>query len=252
MSNLMRGFAIVGGAVCLSLTTVSYAASESKLDCAAQQYTMSLKYQQSAEIEALQYQAYQLATYRLKEVLRQHPHAKNLAVVTDLDETVLDNSALFVSDVKQCLDFTQWNSWENWEQNGRPKLIAGSLAFFKFANQHGITIYYVSDRSEQNRKATLTELKRLGLPQVRSEQVLLYGTSKEQRRQLIAKKHKIVLLLGDTLHDFSKNFNQQLSKLEKQKRITEQRQHFGKDWIVLPNSSYGAWSEDPLDSSDQP
>ncbi|MEB3766426.1 5'-nucleotidase, lipoprotein e(P4) family [Acinetobacter sp. MD2] len=246
MRNLVRS-GIFWGLSCISILT--YADTAQNLNCSAEQYNMSLKYQQSAEIEALQYQAYQLATYRLEAILKQHPHAKNLAIVTDLDETVLDNSALFARDVKNCQDFTQWHSWAEWERTGHPKLITGSLDFFNFASRHGVTIYYVSDRSEENRQATLNTLKHLGLPQVKSKQLLLYGTSKQQRREQVQQQHKIVMLLGDTLHDFSEDFEPKLSKTEKQKRIAAQRQHFGKNWIVLPNSSYGAWSEDPLNST---
>jgi len=229
------------------MCSLSYAKTvpETSTICAPKQYLMSLKYQQqSAEIQALQLQSFQLATYRLKDILAAHPQAKNLAIVTDLDETVLDNSDLFVENVEKCLDYTQWDAWGDWERRGQPKLIPGSLAFLNFANQQGVKIYYVSDRSEKHRDSTTETLKKLALPQVNAEQILLYGQTKEERRQLVEKDHKIVLLLGDTLHDFSKDFNNQQNKLERQNAVSKNQTRFGQDWIVLPNVSYGAWSKD--------
>lgn len=213
--------------------------------CSVQQYNMSIKFQnRSAEIQALQLQAYNLATYRLKDILQQHPDAKNLAIVTDLDETVLDNSDVFVHDLKQCEDYTQWKSWDAWEKSGQPELIAGSLAFLQFADQQGVKIFYVSDRSEKYRASTLHALRQLKLPQVKTEQILLYGTSKEQRRQSVAKDYQIVLLLGDTLHDFSPEFSNQQSKQERVSAVSQNKSKFGYEYIVLPNVSYGAWSQD--------
>lgn len=215
--------------------------------CAAQQYKMALKYQQqSAEIQALQFQSYALATQRLKQILQQHPNAKNLAIVTDLDETVIDNSEVLVRDVQHCVDHTNWQSWEQWEQHGQPKLIPGSLEFLQFADQHQLKIFYVSDRSEKYRANTIAQLKQLGLPQLVDQQVLLYGKTKEQRRQSITEKYQIVLLLGDTLHDFHRDFSNQQNKAERQAMVKKHQSHFGQDWIVLPNVSYGAWSKDPF------
>ncbi|KAA8733935.1 5'-nucleotidase, lipoprotein e(P4) family [Acinetobacter qingfengensis] len=224
--------------------------------CAAKQYAMSLKYQQqSAEIQALQWQAYHLATDRLQQILAQSPQHKNLAIVTDLDETVLDNSDFLVQDLQNCRDYTEWKSWSDWEKYGRPKLIPGSLDFLNFAAQQNVKIFYISDRSQQYRAQTLAHLQRLGLPQAEDAHLLLYGTSKEQRRQQVAKNYQIVMLLGDTLHDFSDQFNNQQDKLTRQQRVEQNHRHFGYDWIMLPNVSYGAWSKDvytPLSSEDFP
>ncbi|CAM4338845.1 5'-nucleotidase, lipoprotein e(P4) family [Acinetobacter pragensis] len=210
---------------------------------AVQQYGMSLKFQnRSAEVQALQLQAYNLATHRLKEILQANPQAKNLAIVTDLDETVLDNTDVFVSDLKRCEDYTDWKSWDEWERSGQPKLIQGSLEFLKFADQQGVKIFYVSDRSEKYRSSAMRMMKQLDLPQVESSQILLYGASKEQRRQSASQDCDIVLLLGDTLHDFSAAFSNKQSASERAEAVVQNKEKFGDRFIVLPNVSYGAWS----------
>lgn len=237
----------------LFTTTINAKSSISHQCEKIQQYTMGLKYQQqSAEIHALQLQSYTLATLRIEQYLQQHPNTKDIAVVTDLDETVIDNSALLARDTEKCHDWTSWDTWNEWEQKGNPSLIPGSLAFFNFLNERGIKIFYVSDRSQQHKSSTLSTLKSLQLPQVSAENVLLYDSSKQQRREKISKDYHIIMLLGDSLPDFSSDFTTKQSKAEREQAVLNNREHFGKDWIVLPNSSYGTWSKDHLKAWDKP
>jgi 5'-nucleotidase (lipoprotein e(P4) family) len=163
--------------------------------------------------------------------------------VTDLDETVLDNTDVFVEDLKQCQVYTDWKSWETWEKSGQPQLIPGSLEFLQFADAQGVKIFYISDRSQQYRASTLKALQQLKLPQLHEQQILLYGSSKEQRRQSVATQYEIVLLLGDTLHDFSDAFSGQQSAAERAAAVLQNKASFGDKFIVLPNVSYGPWSQ---------
>jgi 5'-nucleotidase (lipoprotein e(P4) family) len=214
--------------------------------CDVAQFTMGLRFQQqSAEIKALQLQAYNLATERLDAAVKGAADPAKLAVVTDLDETVIDNSALLARDLANCHTYDAWDTWLPWERDGEPVLIPGALDFLTHANDLGVTIRYVSDRSDQQKDATLATLTKLGLPQVSAESVLLLGPPKVERRDLVAKDHQIVLLLGDTLHDFDGRFRK--TPLDEQKAtVTEENAKWGKEWIVFPNASYGTWSEAPL------
>ncbi|MBF7684892.1 5'-nucleotidase, lipoprotein e(P4) family [Acinetobacter sp. B10A] len=233
--------------VCLSTTALAKAPP----DCTIQQYQMALKYQQgSPEIQALQQQSYALATLRIQQYLEQHPQiTKPLAVVTDLDETVLDNSALLARDTLACHDWSGWDTWSAWEKSGNPTLIAGSLDFFNFLNDKGIKIFYISDRSDENKAATLATLRQLKLPQVNADQVLLLGPAKQKRRDMVtAQGYQTIMLLGDTLHDFSNEFNSKQSKSEGLAAVEKNKAHFGTDWIVLPNASYGSWHKNILDT----
>ncbi len=97
-------------AACITLSSVAQASAPATPDkalsnCPVAAYTMGLRYQQqSAEIRALQRQSWALATYRLKDILSEPQEGKPLAIITDLDETVIDNSALLVRDLKACHD----------------------------------------------------------------------------------------------------------------------------------------------------
>lgn len=219
--------------------------------CPVREYAMALRWQQaSGEAEALQRQAYVLARLRLDEALAKGGEGKP-AIVTDLDETVLDNSALIARDVAACHDFSGWDTWKDWERTGKPTLIPGSKEFLDYADGKGVAIFYISDRYDENKAATLKTLNDLGLPQATEDHVLLLGPPKGDRRAIAGKDHRVVLLLGDTLHDFQTEFEGKEAAPQKA-RVAETADRFGVDWIVLPNPTYGDFSKSELKGWDAP
>lgn len=239
MKNITKVIALT-----LTLHGIPAMASESKV-CEAKNYEMAVRYQhKSAEIMALQLQTYRFATKQFEEKIADMTKPENAAVVMDLDETVLDNSALFVKDLAHCHDYTRWDTWGGWEKNGKPTLIPGAKAFLDLVNKKHVKIYYVSDRSQKNKKDTLATLKSLGLPQVSAENVLLDYASKEKRRQHIQQTSKIIMLFGDSLADFASPFKTKKTTEKQRELVKENKFHFGDDWIILPNASYGTWSKD--------
>lgn len=106
----------------------------------------------------------------------------------------------------------------------------------------------MSDRYSENKPSTINTLNSLGLPQAEESHVLLYGTPKEARRQTIAKQHKIVMLLGDSLPDLAGEFKNKKDTAYNRELVEQNTEHFGVDWFVLPNASYGAWTKSTLQS----
>ena len=91
--------------------------------------TMStLWYQKAAETKALYLQGYNVATDRLKELLKKESD-KPYSIVLDLDETVLDNSPYQVQNVKDGTAFTPEN-WDVWVQKLQQKLFQAQKIFF--------------------------------------------------------------------------------------------------------------------------
>lgn len=244
--------------ICLKSATIAGAllaaapafAQEAEGDCPVAEFTMALRYQQqSAEVRALQLQAYNIATERLDAAVEGAEDPARLAVVTDLDETVIDNSALLARDLANCHMYDAWDTWLPWERDGHPGLIPGAKAFLDHADSLGVTIRYISDRSDEQKSHTLETLEELGLPQVSEDSVLLLGPPKVERREIVSADHEIVLLLGDTLHDFDGRFRK--TPLDAQKETVDaEAAKWGKEWIVFPNAGYGTWSEAPLDAWD--
>ena len=206
-------------------------------------HVMAVRYQQaSAEIRALQRQCYALARLRLDQAIEAAGGGAGLAVVSDIDETILDNSAVMATAIQHEGRYRNLDTWKLWEREGTPHLIPGAADFLAHADAAGVAIFYLSDRFDENKLATIATLSRLGLPQVRAERVLLLGPAKGERRARIARDYRIVLQLGDTLHDFDHVFAG--APLEEQHRLVEDRHsRFGVDWIVFPNAAHGSWAD---------
>lgn len=218
--------------------------------CPVAEFAMGVRFQQqSAEIRALQLQAYNIATEKLDAAVKAAEDPARLAVVTDLDETVLDNTALLARDLAECHTYDVWDTWLPWERDGTPALIPGAKAFLDHADSLGVAIRYISDRADEQKDHTLATLTELGLPQISPETVLLLGPPKVERRDIVAADHQIILLLGDTLHDFDGRFRK--TPLDDQKAtVAEEGAKWGTEWIVFPNAAYGTWSGATLDEWD--
>jgi 5'-nucleotidase (lipoprotein e(P4) family) len=221
-----------------------FAEGTSAKDSVLNQNTMSvLWYQKSGEAKALYYQGYNFGKHRLDEILsdgQKKREGKKPAIVLDIDETVLDNSpyhAWMVQTGKG--DPLDWSEWFN---RAEAKPLPGALEFLQYADSKGIAIFYISNRREAQKAATIKNLKQVGAPQADTEHVLLQQdgeVGKEQRREHVAKTHEIVLLFGDNLNDF-KGFDQ-LSAAERVNRVESDQNDYGNKLIVFPNPMYGDW-----------
>ena len=207
----------------------------------SQENTMSvLWYQKAAETKALYLQGYNVATDRLKEIL-QTPSDKPYSIVLDLDETVLDNSPYQVQNVK---DGTAFNpkDWDVWVKKAAAKAVPGAKDFLQYADQNGVQIYYISDRTTSQVDDTIKNLEKEGIPvQGRDHLMFLEDgvKSKEGRRQAVQEKTNLVLLFGDNLVDFA-DFSK-TSEADRDKKLEELQKEFGEKFIIFPNPMYGSW-----------
>lgn len=198
--------------------------------------------QRSAEYQALCLQSYSLARLRLDEALQKR-QAKPLAIITDIDETILDNTPNSVHQAFKGQDYTE-ESWDEWCDRAEAIPMAGSREFFNYADQKGVKIFYVSNRSERNRKGTVRNLLSCGYPQVKNEQILLRGVTsdKTERRASVVKDYDVVLLIGDNLGDFDHIFDSH-NEADRATGVRQFGEAFGKTFIVLPNPNYGNWEK---------
>lgn len=199
----------------------------------------SLFQQKAAEYRALCFQAFNMASIRVEESLKAPGRPK--AIITDIDETILDNSAYDVHQTLQGKDYESV-SWSDWIAKSNADTVPGSAAFLKYAASMGITIFYITNRNEKERKGTLLNLQKFNLPNADNAHLILKQevSSKEPRRQKVAATHDIILLLGDNLADFSEMFDKK--PLEERNRNTDNlAAEFGKRFILIPNPVYGDW-----------
>lgn len=205
--------------------------------------------QKAAEFRSLSYQAYNLARWQLdadfdKKNLKKLTKADRKmprAIVVDIDETVLDNSPSQALGIRNGVPFNL-KDWYAWGEMRKAKALPGSVDFLNYAVSKGVKIFYVSNRDEVQKQATIDNLKSAGFTDVSAENVILRTaeSGKENRRKAISAKYRIVLLMGDNLDDFSdvferKSVNDRFAEVDKVKDI------WGKRFIALPNAMYGTW-----------
>ena len=161
--------------------------------------------------------------------------------MVDIDETVLDNSPAQAYNIKKRLGFSP-KDWYAWGEMRKAKAIPGAVDFVNYANSRGVKVFFVSNRDEVQKQATMDNLKRVGFNDVTVDNVLLRNkdSSKEARRQIILQKYRIVFFMGDNLDDHSNVFERK-SVADRFAEVDKAKDLFGKRYILLPNAMYGTW-----------
>ena len=133
---------------------------------------------------------------------------RRMAVIMDLDETVLDNGVFQGELTRRRTLFTR-AAWDEWVGKAQATALPGALDFIAYAESRGVTVFYVTNRTVDGEAATRRNLERLGvsLP-AEIDTVLMAGekpewtSDKTSRRSAVAATHRILMLVGDDLGDF--------------------------------------------------
>lgn len=242
-----RRFTLAGLlAIILSMTVAAQTAavSPSKEAQADNEYQTAavLWTQSAAEARALRYQAFTFARFVFDRDLKVNRRLRRKrAVVVDIDETVLDNSSYQVELILKHQPYTE-ATWTAWCERAEAGALPGAVDFLRYAASRGARIFYVTNRRQNVKEATIRNLKQKGFPDV-DEQTVLVRTdvsTKEPRRKQISQRHRIVLLMGDNLADFSDLFEGKTTEA-RAAAVDATRDKFGAQFIMLPNPMYGDW-----------
>ncbi|MGE3166303.1 MAG: 5'-nucleotidase, lipoprotein e(P4) family [Planctomycetota bacterium] len=209
--------------------------------------------QSSAEWRALALQAYHCAERALDEALadpawtaaleQREPYAElPPAVIVDIDETVLDNSYYEAQLIRDQGSYDA-ATWDPWVLAECATAVPGAVEFLKHAQERGVTVFYVSNRKNHLQAATRKNLASLGFPLATELDTVFTRTDtrdKGPRRAAIAKRYRILLLVGDNNDDFASDFEDQTAA---QRRTLTQHyaDRWGRQWIAIPNPTYGSW-----------
>jgi len=237
--------------------SVSESTAQQTAPAADNDYSLgaTLYMQKAAEYRALAYQAFNIAHEQLdwdldkknSKKLPKDERKKPLAVVVDIDETVLDNSPEQARRIVQHEAFTA-TKWYAWGDMRKAKAIPGAVDFLNYAVSKGVKVFFVSNRDEVQKQATMDNLKAVGFKDVGPDNVMLRQvdeqnrpvSTKEPRRQFISQKYRIAILMGDNLDDLSNVFERK-SVTDRFAEVDKVKSDWGKRWIVLPNAIYGTW-----------
>lgn len=206
-----------------------------------------LWYQKSSEMKALYYQCFNWAKLRVEMDVTNNKSDKKKAVVVDIDETMVDNSPFEGYCINTGTSFTS-ESWSNWTSQVSAKALPGAVEFSKYAEEKGVEVFYISNRSVDDFDVTLENLQKENFAFADSAHLLLKTTtsSKKARRETVEENYEIILLLGDNMGDFSEIFEDRSDNYGFN-LIEENKDKFGDRFIVLPNPMYGSWEKAVLD-----
>ena len=188
---------------------------------------------QSGEYKELCMQVYRHAWYQVKK--QAGSSGTRLAVVVDLDETILDNSLYQVGRWSKGLGFNQ-ESWSEWVNQKEAGLVPGAKLFLEKTRNLGVTVVFMSNRMHYNLQPTIENLKELSVWQ--KEDLFLLREDKQDTKDIRRKEVlegtgrmkkigplKVLAYLGDQVDDFP----------------NKSGEVFGVNQFLLPNPTYGKW-----------
>lgn len=227
-------------------------------DFRKESYVNGTIYQLSAEVKALQQQAYDLARIRLDEKLaHKEQYSKPLAIVSDIDATLMDD-ATYMADIIQRevpWDNGPWDYYYDAIASTGCKALPGAVEFCTYAAGQGVEMFYITNRDHDKLDLTIQQLKRAGFPNADADHVQVMNkegsSNKTERRANVTKDHDVLFYMGDNIGDFTADFERELGPIKRAEMATadQYKDLWGDKWIVLPNATYGdyvgaVWSND--------
>lgn len=259
--------------------------------------------QTSAEYKALSYQAYRVAEMqfdRWADILEKRADGKAylpgadkpVAIILDLDETVIDNSGYQAFTAKNQQEFNQsiWDAWIDFQSTneGAAATVPGAPEFLNKVEAMGVTPIYISNRMVGQEEQTSKVLQRNGInvgnikerlllrlpskeetaraeavvesagldpSSEEAERVVKGEGKKEARRRQIQAKYDVIAYFGDQLGDFDAYVMGNLdgnAYKSRKAKADDYRKYWGTIWFMLPNPMYGYWAPGQGIPADRP
>jgi acid phosphatase len=163
------------------------------------------------EVETI---AGQAKTYLESNLERHREHKPS--IVLDIDETALSN----YSHIEEC-DFGYLpKAWKSWVLQGEAPALQGPLEFYRYARNQGVTVFFITGRTEEERSATEKNLRREGYDTWQELVMKPTGDHSDtgvykaqQRRRLFQQGYTIVVNLGDQASDLEGGYAESVFKL---------------------------------------
>lgn len=227
--------------------------------------------QSSTEYAASTIGIYSAAAEQLERIAAANPEGVDrMAVVMDVDETVLDNSPY---QGQMVLDGTSYKSesWDRWIALRDARAVPGVIEFIRASQALGVQVMFVTNRACRTRPDsaercpqkldTLFNLRNLGID-AQTDALFLRGdlppehcrdllseserpdgrwsSDKTSRRQCVAADYEIIMLFGDQLGDFTAESADGPAQSHRGSASDIDR-NWGRSWFMLPNPTYGDW-----------
>jgi len=208
-----------------------------------EQTVMALSWMEaSAEYRELCYQAYNLADMIVdKAIAAAQPSDKPLAIICDLDETLINNSAYDAGMIGTGNSYAG-KTWTQWENAALARAMPGAADFLNDVQGKHVEIFYVTNRDQAGLAGTIKNLQALGFPLADARHVLISTGSgdKQPRFDQVARDYNVVVYMGDNTNDLPIGTYHK-SMAERNALVDQNKAMFGTRFVALPNPSYGDW-----------
>ncbi len=208
-------------------------------------YALAWK-QTAAEYQALYHQGFNIARLHVEEALAERqPGDKPLAVISDVDDTVLHSLTYWGHLVREKMDFFDDAVWDRWVAANLATATPGALAFLEFCRANDVEVFYVTnrDQGENTFELALQHVRTAGLPFADEAHltVLRETSNKEPRQDELMAQYDVVVMLGDSLNDFRRKYYVRSDIDGRIAAMAQDSALFGIDYVIFPNPTDGHW-----------
>ena len=183
------------------------------------------------------------------------------AVILDVDETVVSNVDFQLTFERPFAN----HKLDSWSSNYESLAIPGVKDFVDAARAQGVTVFFVTNRPCERitgiedrcpqEGTTVDDIREVGIA-VEPEFVMLSGEQpgwdreKLVRRQLIARTHRVIMLIGDDFGDFVPCARKKVvapctapaTRASRGEALEKFDEYWGAGWYILPNPMHGSWT----------
>ena len=154
------------------------------------------------------------AVSNAKQACRKHLGEKDVSIVSDIDETVLDNSPYFIENPNSA-----WTEWNKWMVESKAPPLKPTADFLAWARKNGFAVFLITGRSENARKDTIANLLRAGIVydglymRPVGEHVSTQSMKTQWRKQIADLGFKTIVNIGDQYSDLVGGYAEDCEKL---------------------------------------
>ena len=210
----------------------------------------------AAEFGALCHQAFNFARLRVDQAVQRNTDSKHpLAVITDVDNTIVHASSYWSFLVNEGKDFFDDQVWDEWIPKNLITLVPGAEGFLAHCEEQQVEVFYVTNRDQgpNTYDYALRQLQYLELPFADRDHLTVFTDSSDKTpaRDTISQTHELILLLGDNLNDFKRDYY--VSDIKQRFALMERdKKELGDRFVLLPNATDGHWVRAIFGESEPP
>ena len=199
----------------------------------------------AAEYGALCHQAFNLARFKVQQAIdTKQSQAKPLAIITDMDNTLIAATSYWGYLINNEMDFFDDAIWDEWLPKNEITAVPGAKEFLDYCHDNNVEIFYVTNRNQGERtfEYALNQLEYLDFPSADEAHLTVYRdtSNKTPIKNAISKSHELIVMLGDNLNDYKRDYYVEGTELRYQ-LMERDRKEFGDKFILLPNPTDGHW-----------